>query len=97
MDKFDIQLTYSAVDDLDCIPEARRKKIIASIKKISSNPFATSPNIKKLKGFKPPIYRIRSGDFRVLYSVRDNTIIILRVIERKDLERVIKKLNLSKS
>ena len=97
MDKFDIQLTYSAVDDLDCIPEAQRKKIIASIKKISSNPFATSPNIKKLKGFKPPIYRIRSGDFRVLYSVRDNTIIILRVIERKDLERVIKKLNLSKS
>jgi mRNA interferase RelE/StbE len=97
LDKFDIQLTYSAVDDLDCIPEAQRKKIIASIKKISSNPFATSPNIKKLKGFKPPIYRIRSGDFRVLYSVRDNTIIILRVIERKDLERVIKKLNLSKS
>ena len=97
MDKFDIQLTYSAVDDLDCIPEARKKKIIASIKKLSSNPFAQSPNIKKLKGFKPPIYRIRSGDFRILYRVHDKTIIIMRVIDRKDLERVVKKLNLSKS
>jgi mRNA interferase RelE/StbE len=95
--KFDIQLTYSAVDDLDCIPELPKKKIIASIKKLSSNPFASSPNIKKLKGFKPPIYRIRSGDFRALYRVHENTIIILRVIDRKDLEKVLKKLNLSKS
>jgi len=97
LDKFDIQLTYSAVDDLDCIPEARRIKITASIKKLSSNPFASGTNIKKLKGFKPPLYRIRSGDFRVLYRVHDKTIIIMRVIDRKDLERVIKKLNLSKS
>jgi len=97
LDKFDIQLTYSAVDDLDCIPEARHKKNIASIKKLSSNPLSPSPNIKKLKGFKPLIYRIRSGDFRVLYGVHDKTIIIMRVIDRKDLERVVKKLNLSKS
>jgi mRNA-degrading endonuclease RelE of RelBE toxin-antitoxin system len=97
LDKFDIQLTFSAIDDLDCIPEARQKIVIASIKKLSSNPFAPSTNIKKLKGFKPPIYRIRSGDFRVLYRVHDKTIIIMRVIDRKDLERVVKKLNLSKS
>jgi len=94
LDKFEIQLTYSAVDDLDCIPEARQKKIIASIKKLSSNPFAPGPNIKKLKGFKLPIYRIRSGDFRVIYRVYDKTIIIMRVIDKKDLSRVVKKLNL---
>ena len=97
MDKFDIQLTYSAGDELDFIPEPLKKNIIASIKKLSLNPFVPSPNIKKLKGFKPPIYRIRAGDFRILYRVHDKTIIILRVIDRKDLERVIKKLNLSKS
>jgi mRNA interferase RelE/StbE len=97
LDKFDIQLTYSAIDDLESIPELLKKKIIASIKKLSSNPFPPSPNIKKLKGFKPPFYRIRSGDFRILYGVQDRTIIILRVIDRKDLERVIKKLSLSKS
>jgi len=92
--KFEIQLTSSAVDDLDCVPEIAKKKIIASIQKISTDPFSCRPNIKKLKGFKSPIYRIRSGDFRVLYRVHDNTIIILRVIDRKDLKRIIKRLNL---
>jgi mRNA-degrading endonuclease RelE of RelBE toxin-antitoxin system len=94
LDKFEIQLTSSAVDDLDHIPEISRKKIIASIKKLASDPFSPSPNIKKLKGFKPPIYRIRSGDFRALYRVHDKTIIILRVMDRKGLERIIKRLNL---
>jgi mRNA-degrading endonuclease RelE of RelBE toxin-antitoxin system len=94
LDKFEIQLTSSAVDDLDSIPEISKKKIIASIQKLSTDPFSSSPNIKKLKGFKPPIYRIRSGDLRVLYRVHDRTIIILRVIDRKDPERIIKRLNL---
>jgi len=92
--KFEIQLTSSAVDDLDCIPEISRKKIVASIQKLYTGPFSSSPNIKKLKGFKPAIYRIRSGDFRVLYRVHDKTIIILRVIDRKDLQKIIKRLNL---
>jgi mRNA interferase RelE/StbE len=92
--KFEIQLTSSAVDDLDCIPEISKKKIIAAIQKLSTDPFSSNPHIKKLKGFKPPIYRIRSGDFRVLYRVQDKTIIILRVIDRKDLERIVKRLNL---
>ena len=94
LDKFKIQLTSSAVDDLDCIPEISKKKIIASIQKLSTAPFSPVPHIKKLKGFKPPIYRIRSGDFRVLYRVQDKTITVLRVIDRKDLERIVKRLNL---
>jgi mRNA interferase RelE/StbE len=92
--KFEIQLTSSAVDDLDCILDISKKKIIASIRKLSADPFSPGPKLKKLKGFKPPIYRIRSGDFRVLYRVKDKTITILRVVDRKDLERIIKRLNL---
>jgi len=92
--KFEIKLTSSAVVDLDRIPDISKKKIIASIRKLSADPFSSNLHIKKLKGFKPPIYRIRSGDFRALYRVQDKTIIILRVIDRKDLERIIKRLNL---
>jgi len=97
LNKFDIQLTYSAAEDLDCIPEDRRIKIIAYIKKLSSNPFASGTNIKKLKGFKPPLYRICSGDYRILYRVQEKTITIMRVIDRIDLDRIIKRLKLSKS
>lgn len=96
MKKFDVQITHSAVEDLDCIPEDQRKKIIAIIKKFSTDPFTPSANIKRLKGFTPPIYRIRVGDHRILYRVQEKTITIMRVIDRKDLDRVIKRLKLSR-
>jgi mRNA-degrading endonuclease RelE of RelBE toxin-antitoxin system len=95
--KFDIQLTYSAVEDLDCIPEDRRTKIVALIKNFSFDPLIPGAKIKKLKGFRPPLYRVRSGDYRVLFRTQEKTITILRVIDRKDLDRVIKRLKLSKS
>ena len=94
---FDIQLTYSAAEDLDCIPKDRRKKIVALIKKFSSDPFTSGAQIKKLKGFRPPLYRIRSGDYRILNRTQQKTITIMRVIDRKDLDRVIKGLKLSKA
>ena len=94
MKKFIIQLTHSAAEDLDRIPEALRINVIAIIKKLSSNPFASDPNIKKLKGFKTPLYRIRSGDYRVLYRVQEKTVYIMRVVDRRDLDRIIKRLKL---
>ena len=94
MKTFDIQLTHSAVDDLNNISEKAKAKIIDSIQKVSSNPFSEKLQIKKLKGFKPPIYRIRSGDHRVLYRVQENIIYIMRVLDRKDLERITKRLKL---
>jgi mRNA-degrading endonuclease RelE of RelBE toxin-antitoxin system len=95
--KFDIQLTHSAKEDLDCIHEDQRTKIIVLIKKFSSDPFTSSANIKKLKRFKPPLYRVRSGDYRILYRVQEKAVTILRVIDRKDLDKIIKRLKLSKS
>ena len=94
MKKFIIQLTHSAAEDLDRIPEARRINVIAIIKKLSSNPFASGPYIKKIKGFKTPLYRIRSGDYRVLYRVQEKTVYIMRVVDRRDLDRIIKRLKL---
>jgi mRNA-degrading endonuclease RelE of RelBE toxin-antitoxin system len=91
---FDIHLTHSAVDDLNKISEKAKAKVIASIQKVSSNPFSEKLQIKKLKGFKPSIYRLRSGDHRVLYRVQENIIYIMRVLDRKDLERIIKRLKL---
>jgi mRNA interferase RelE/StbE len=92
--RFKIQLTRSAVDDINKISEKQRTKIIASVEKLSSDPFATRISIKKLRGFKPPLYRLRSGDYRVLYRAEKNTITIMRVINRKELEKIIKRLKL---
>jgi mRNA-degrading endonuclease RelE of RelBE toxin-antitoxin system len=61
---------------------------------LSSRPQLSQSNLKKLKGFRPPLYRLRSGDYRVLYRVLGDTVTIMRVIDRKDLEKIIKRINL---
>jgi mRNA-degrading endonuclease RelE of RelBE toxin-antitoxin system len=91
---FRIQVTRSAADDLNTIPNEVRKHVLLDIKKLSSNPFLFGANIKKIKGFKPPLYRFRSGDHRILYRVQTDTITIMRVIDREELERVIRRLKL---
>jgi mRNA-degrading endonuclease RelE of RelBE toxin-antitoxin system len=95
LENFNIQITQSAIDDLDSAPNDLRKNILTDIKNLSSNPFPFGSNIKKLKGFKPPLYRLRSGGFRVLYRIGSHSITIMRVINRKELERVIKRLKLN--
>lgn len=44
-------------------------------------------NVKKLHGFKPPEYRLRAGDYRVRFDLSGETILILRVRNRRDAYR----------
>ena len=91
---FNIQLTKIAADDLDSIPADLRRKILKDIKAFPAHPFLFGDTIRKLSGFKPPLYRLRSGDYRVLYKVHGETVTIMRIIDRKDLERIIKRIKL---
>ena len=91
---FNILLTETAASDLDSIPDDLRRRILQDINVLSANPFFFGSSVKKLKGFKPPLYRLRSGDYRVLYRVTSETVTIMRVIDRKDLERIIKRMRL---
>jgi mRNA-degrading endonuclease RelE of RelBE toxin-antitoxin system len=48
--------------------------------------------LKRLTGFTPPLYRLRSGDFRAYYRIRGAEVVILRVTDRKDAETLLKRL-----
>jgi mRNA interferase RelE/StbE len=91
---FNILLTKSASDDLDAIPDKLRIQIISDIQSLTAWPFPSGIKIKKLKGFKPPLYRLRAGDFRVLYRIDITNIIVMRVIARKELEKIIKRIKI---
>ena len=93
MERFSIRITSSAADDLDGTQD--RGQIISDIRKLCGNPLPTGANIKKLKGFNPPLYRLRSGDYRVLYRIEGLVVTIMRVIDRKELERTIKRIKKS--
>ncbi|MGA2362456.1 MAG: type II toxin-antitoxin system RelE/ParE family toxin [Candidatus Aminicenantales bacterium] len=37
-----------------------------------------------MSGFDPDLFRLRSGDFRAYYRIRDEEVVILAVTHRKD-------------
>ena len=93
MNRFQVLLTEHAVADLEGVSKEIRQQIQRDLKTLQTSPLPSGIQIKRLKGFRPPIYRLRSGDFRVLYRIREDKVTVLRVIDRKLLERVIKRLN----
>jgi mRNA-degrading endonuclease RelE of RelBE toxin-antitoxin system len=50
------------------------------------------PRIKKLSGFEPPLYRLRSGDFRAYYRILGDEVVILAVTRRKDSGKRLKRI-----
>jgi mRNA-degrading endonuclease RelE of RelBE toxin-antitoxin system len=94
MSKFRILLTGHAVADLSGFTKETRNQIHRDLRALESAPFPSGAFIKRLKEFRPPVYRLRSGDFRVLYHIKGEEVAILRVIDRKVSERVIKRLKL---
>ncbi|NIN01693.1 MAG: type II toxin-antitoxin system RelE/ParE family toxin [candidate division Zixibacteria bacterium] len=94
MNKFRVVLTDHAVNDLKDIPKQARTQIHEDLTALEAKPFPSGTHIKRLRGFRPPVYRLRSGNFRVLYRIQGDTVAILRVIDRKLLERIIKRLKI---
>jgi mRNA interferase RelE/StbE len=94
MNRFQVVLTEHAIADLEEISKEIRERVQRDLKTLQISPLPSGAQIKRLKGFRPPIYRLRSGDFRVLYHIREDKVTVLRVIYRKLLERAIKRLNL---
>lgn len=48
--------------------------------------------IKKLSGFDPPLFRLRSGDFRAYYRIGGDDVVILAVTRRKDSDKRLKRI-----
>jgi mRNA-degrading endonuclease RelE of RelBE toxin-antitoxin system len=77
---------------MQLLPDVVHSRIVESLEILRQAPFPSPPLKKKLKGFGFSLYRLRVADFRVLYRIDGKTITIMRVIDRKDLERAIKRL-----
>jgi mRNA interferase RelE/StbE len=77
-----VELRKSAIKDLNAIPKTIKETIHLKISELSN--FPKVANIKKLTHFEPA-YRLRVGDYRILFDVFDNDkIVIGRVLHRKE-------------
>jgi len=76
-----VKIQESAKKDLKKIDNSTAIRILISIKKLENYPNIT--NIKKLKNYHPA-YRYRIGDYRVLFDVEDDAIIVVHIKHRKE-------------
>lgn len=61
--------------DLDDIPDRIVERLLAVLEEFEKDPFRPRAkfDVKPLKGFPADSYRLRLGDYRVLYSVDKET------------------------
>lgn len=84
MPVYEVFLSKAARKQLDTLPLFISNKILEDISDLSSSP--RPAGCKKLKGYKK-VWRIRIGDYRVIYEIEDKRlrILIVAVGHRKDI------------
>lgn len=78
--KYEINFKPTSIKDLKKIDKQNQKNIIDKIEKMSDN---LTGDIKKLTNFTQE-YRLRVGNYRVLFEIENNKIIIYKIKHRKD-------------
>jgi len=94
---FDIELTTRAKKDFNLLSDEALRKIVSELRRLSVSPFPDKKRIKKIRGLKSPIYRLRvetnKDSFRIFYAiVPPKQLLILRLVSKKNADRVINKL-----
>ena len=83
MMNYRIEFKPRALKDLQSLPLRERKRIFARIEKLQHN---LAGDVKKLANFSPD-YRLRVGEYRALFAIEAETVIIYRVMHRKEAYR----------
>jgi len=77
---YKIEWKEHAIKDIEKFEGTMARRVIKKVDELSENPF--SKDIKRLKGSKD--FRLRVGDYRVIFSIDQDSIQILKVGHRKN-------------
>ena len=82
---FSIRIKGSAAKELERITKPQRLRIITAIDRLAANPFLGSALKGELRGLR----RLRVGDYRVLYEVQNDAVVVLvlRIAHRREVYR----------
>ena len=78
---FKIEFEKQVLKYLSKIDKEISRRIIEKIEKLKNNPFPQDS--KRIVNTKDKVFRIRVGEFRVLYRIKDNQIIIIFLIDKR--------------
>jgi mRNA-degrading endonuclease RelE of RelBE toxin-antitoxin system len=92
--RFTVEFTSRALRDLSKLPPSIRYAILRKTKILERDPFPKANVKKKVRGLSRPIFRLRvstpSDTFRVFYGIHENTVLVLRVVPKKQADKILK-------
>ena len=85
MGRYSLEVKRSASKEIAALPKADCQRVVAKIQLLASEP--RPHGCEKLSGAEK--YRIRQGDYRILYEIDDSSrlVIIVKVGNRKEVYR----------
>ena len=85
MASYKLLIKPSAAKELEAVPKKDRQRIVTKIRNLAVEP--RPPGCEKLSGH--DLYRVRQGNYRVLYSVQDAdlTVVIITLGHRREVYR----------
>lgn len=78
--KYQIDLKPRAIKELECIPKKDAKRIVEKMKTLEDN---LHGDVKRLTNYTPE-YRMRVEDWRILFEVENERIVVYRIRHRKE-------------
>lgn len=84
-------MTYSVLvsktfqRDFQQLPNEIQKHIRSSLKELQNDPYTSRSHcdIKVLKNTKPKKYRLRVGNYRIIYTIEKNEVKVVYLIKRE--------------
>ncbi len=87
----EIFITPQFEEDIKVIPSETKARADEIIIRLRENPSDYSLGARKLKGMRTSVFRVRIGSYRLVYRFTSARLILLRIKDRKDIYRSIKK------
>jgi mRNA interferase RelE/StbE len=83
---YSIQLAPPAERQFRSFPQVVQKRLGKRLKSLEANP--RPQGVKKLAG-EDDLYRVREGDYRIIYTIRDKALVVLvlKIGDRKEIYR----------
>ena len=78
---YELFLENNVIKFLSKLNKDLSKRIFDKIETLRINP--TPPDSKRLVNVKDKVFRIRVGDYRVLYRIEGNTVVIVFLIDKR--------------
>ena len=81
--RYEIEFKPRAIKDIRSVPRADARRILERVERMRQD---MSGDVKRLTSFTPE-YRLRVGDYRILFEAEGPRLVIYRVVHRREAYR----------